>query len=212
MSCRRLSIASLTLTLLTAGCSVPPAVPQSGDAFVYVIDRGWHTDIGLPVQEITGPLSILEAAFPGVRFLTFGFGERQFLVNHGKTFGAMLSALLPSRSALLMTALRAPPAVAFGQSNAVVLHVSEAGLQQILSGIWNELARTSAGRPMLLANGPYPGSVFYAARDTYSGLYTCNTWTAGILRAGGLPFPVTGMLFAGQVMGVAHWIGAHHTS
>ncbi len=212
MSCRRLSIASLTLTLLTPACSVPPPVPQFDDAYVYVIGRGWHTDIGLPVQEITGPLRTLEAAFPGVRFLTFGFGERQFLVNHGKTFGAMLNALLPSRSALLMTALRAPPAVAFGQSNAVVLHVSEAGLQQIQFGIWNELELTSAGRPMLLADGPYPGSVFYAARDTYSGLYTCNTWTAGILRAGGLPFLGTGMLFSGQIMGEARWIGAHHAS
>ena len=81
---------------------------------VYVIRREWHTDIGLPVEEIAGPLAILEKPFPGVRFLTFGFGERQFLVNHEKSFVAMLGALLPSQSALLMTALAATPEQAFG--------------------------------------------------------------------------------------------------
>ncbi len=176
-----------------------------------MIRREWHTDIGLPVEEIAGPLATLEKPFPGVRFLTFGFGERQFLVNHEKDFGAMLGALLPSQSALLMTALAAPPEQAFGSQNVVVLRLSRAGLYQIEAALWHELELSAAGEPMLLANGPYEGSVYYAARDTYYGLYTCNTWTAEILRAGGLPMPAAGVLFAGQVMGAASWIGTHQS-
>lgn len=212
MSCRRVAAVCLALSLMIAACSVPASPPQPDEAVVYVIKRSWHTDVGLPVEEISGPLASLEGAFPGVRFLTFGFGERQFLVNRKRTFGAMLSALLPSRSALLMTALRTTPQTAFGQPNVVVLHLSHAGLERIEASVWRELELSPAGAPVLLAEGPYPGSVFYAARDTYDGLFTCNTWTAEALRAGGLAVPATGVLFAGQVMGMARWLSARHTA
>ena len=178
------------------------------DAFIYVIERGWHTDIGLPVEEISGPLAVLERPFPGVRFLTFGFGERQFLVTRQASLLAMLAALLPSSSALLMTALGTTPEVAFGERDVVVLRVSRSGLEQIEARIWHEIEHSPAGDPIRLADGPYPGSVFYAARDTYDGLYTCNTWTAAMMHSAGLPMTTTGVLFSGQVMGMARWIGA----
>jgi uncharacterized protein (TIGR02117 family) len=199
----------VVLTALVAACSTP--IPASDGAIVYVVGRDWHTDIGLPVEEIGGPLATLERNFPNVRFLTFGFGERQFLVNRKEDFGAMLGALLPSRSALLMTALSATPEQAFGQQSVVVLHISRAGLARIEAAIWHEVELSAAGEPMKLDDGPYPGSVFYAARDTYYGLYTCNTWTADILRTGGLPIPSAGVLFAGQVMSAARWISMHQT-
>jgi uncharacterized protein (TIGR02117 family) len=208
MLCRRLVPGCLALTLAIAGCSASIPTSAPNEAVVYVVQRDWHTDIGLPVEEIAGPLARLEAAFPGVRFLTFGFGERQFLVNRQRTFGAMLGALLPSQSALLMTALSATPAQAFGSANVVALSVSRSGLERIEQALWREFERSPNGEPVLLADGPYPGSVFYAARATYDGLYTCNTWTAETLRAGGLPLPATGVLFAGQVMGMVRWIAA----
>jgi uncharacterized protein DUF2459 len=201
-----IACACLGLTLLTGACAVPWTEPP-GNAFVYVIARGWHTDIGLPVDEIAGPLAKLEGGFPGVRVLTFGFGERQFLANRETNFGAMLKALLPSRSLLLVTALRTTPEVAFGPLNVVVLPLSRAGLERLEASIWQELENPDVGA---LAEGPYPGSVFYAARDTYDGFYTCNTWTAETLRAGGLPMPATGVVFAGQVMGMARWIATRH--
>jgi uncharacterized protein (TIGR02117 family) len=214
MPCCRLARACLTLTALIAACSAPgpdpaPADAVIADAVIYVVHRHWHTDIGLPVKEIEGPLATVEGFFPGVRFLIFGFGERQFLVNQNRDIGAMINALLPSQSALLMTALSATPDQAFGQENVVVLRVPRAGLDRIVAAIWQEFELAPAGGPILLADGPYPGSVFYAARDTYDGLYTCNSWTADILRSGGLPMPVAGVLFAGQVMGMVRWIGAH---
>jgi Protein of unknown function (DUF2459) len=207
-----LRLAWLALALLAGACAapIPPSLP--GDATVYVIGREWHTDIGMPVEEIAGPLATLEKPFPGVRFLTFGFGERQFLVNHKKDFGAMLSALLPSRSALLMTVLSAPPEQAFGSENVVVLRVSRAGLDAIEAAIWGEFERTPGAEPSELADGPYPGSVFFAARDTYDGFFTCNTWTAATLRTSGLPMPAAGVLFSGQVMGSARWISTQQAS
>lgn len=207
----RFRLVVLCLGLWVAACSAPQptASPTPEGPFVYVIERDWHTDIGLPVEEIAGPLAMLEKQFPGVRVLTFGFGERQFLVDRETSIGAMLHALLPSRSAVLMTALRTSPQAAFGAPNVVTLAVSRAGLDRIEASIWQELERSPAGEPVLLAEGPYPGSVFYAARDTYDGLFTCNTWAAGTLRAGGLPISSSGILFSGQVMSMARWIAAH---
>jgi hypothetical protein len=63
-----------------AGCTVMPTdVPvPDGEATIYVVGRGWHTDIGLPVDEVTGQLASLGHDFPGIRFMVFGFGEREF--------------------------------------------------------------------------------------------------------------------------------------
>ena len=45
--------------------------------------------------------------------MVFGFGERNYLMARSAGPVEMLSALFPSKSAILMTALRAPPTEAF---------------------------------------------------------------------------------------------------
>ncbi len=206
----------LASALLLVACTppVPPVAPlPPGDAAtIYVIERSWHSDIGLPVEEITGPLISLAQRFPGVQVLTLGFGDRQYLLSREVTFGGTLRALLPGSSALLMTALRTTPEVAFGTEHVVAVQVSHAGLARIEAAIWQEIDQTDDGAPVSLGDGPYPGSEFFAARGTYDGLNTCNTWTAEMLHAGGLPVQSAGVLFVGQVMGMARAIGTQQAS
>jgi len=209
----RIAPPALACALLLNGCTPPVGdVAPPGPDVIYAIDRGWHTDIGLPVEEMGGRLGSLQQRFPGVRFLTFGFGERQYLLSRRATLGEMLSALLPSQSALLVTALIATPEAAFGAQHVVVLHVTTDGMARIEAAIWQELETTPDGTPKLLADGPYPGSMFFAARGTYDAFDTCNTWTAQMLRAGGLPVSASGVLFAGQVMGLARAVAARQAS
>ncbi|MGC1407480.1 MAG: DUF2459 domain-containing protein [Acetobacteraceae bacterium] len=184
-----------------AGCAVTPMagpVPR-GDATIYVVGRGWHTDIGLPVDEVTGPLASLESDFPGVRFMVFGFGEREYYMEREEGSGEMLAALLPSKSAVLMTALNAPPTEAFADHEVVVLHLPRNDVARIAARLWDGLEKHADGSAVRLATGPYVGSMFYASTETYDGFHTCNTWTALVLRDGGLPMD-THVLFAGQVM------------
>jgi len=200
-------VRALVIALLAgwlAGCSVMPTddpVPN-GEATIYVVGRGWHTDIGLPVDEVTGPLASLERDFPGARFMVFGFGEREFYMARNEGSGemlAMLAALFPSKSAILMTALRAPPMEAFADHQVVTLHLPQAGVERIATRLWQGLEQSADGSAVRLADGPYVGSVFYAATETYDAFHTCNTWTALVLRDAGVPVD-THVLFAGQVM------------
>lgn len=184
-----------------AGCATAPrdAPVPYGEATIYVVGRGWHTDIGLPVSEVTGPLASLERDFPGVRFMVFGFGEREYYMARNEGAGEMLAALFPSKSAILLTPLRAPPSEAFADQQVVALHLPKSGVQQIATRLWDDLEKSANGVPVRLADGPDVGSVFFASTEIYNAFHTCNTWTALLLRDAGLPMN-THVLLAGEVM------------
>lgn len=188
--------------LALSGCTAAPLERFAGPAeqTVYVIGRGWHTEIGLSVAALAPPLSALAARFPGARTLTFGFGDRAFVLARHRGIGDALGALLPSRGLILITALNTSPTEAFGAAHAVALKVTRAGFAAIGAYIWNSLATRNGRLPSPYGAGPYSGSVFYASSVTYDAFDTCNTWAAAALRAGGLPFSPAGTLFASQVM------------
>ena len=198
------------LAVWVAGCTVAPVpVPvPDGDATIYVVGRGWHTDIGLAVDDPIGKLATLQQDFPGVRFMVFGFGERNYYMARETGSADMLAALLPGPSAILMTALRAPPPEAFADETVVALRVPRAGVARIAGLIWDAIEKAPDGSPVRLGEGPYPGSRFYAGTETYDLLYTCNTWTARILQQGGIPISPAGVLFASQVMQPLTWVAA----
>lgn len=208
---RRAAILLLAATL--GGCSALPAPSappmatrmrapeQTGDAAtLYVIDRGWHTDIGFPATEVTMPLAQLGQGFAGARTLVVGFGDRAYVLPGGKGFFGMLQALVPGRGLLLVTALRTTPQRAFGARNVVTLRLSRAGLDRVMRFVWHDTTHGAADRPHRVGDGPYPGSMFYASSATYAGYYTCNTWTADALHSAGLPVSASGILLADQLM------------
>jgi len=200
--------ASLLLLLALLGCGtatppLAPARPSAGADRLYVIDRGWHTDIGLPVAELDGRLAAVAAAFPGATSLTIGFGDRAYLLDRTSDFLDMLRALLPGRAAMLVTSLRLPPAAAFGADNVVTLAIATPQLDALEGFLAADFATDAAGRPLRLAAGPYPGSLFFASDATYDALHTCNTWTVEALRAAGYPVSSAFVIFAPQAMAAA---------
>ena len=60
-------------------------------------------------------------------------------------------------------------------------------------------ARDASGAPIDLGPGLYPGSRFYAATGRYSLFYTCNSWIAEALRAGGCPITPAWALTGGNL-------------
>jgi hypothetical protein len=88
---------------------------------------------------------------------------------------------------------------AFADHQVVTLRLPPASVERIATTLWQDLEKTPDGSAVRLADGPYVGSAFYAATETYDAFHTCNTWTALVLRDAGIPVD-THVLFAGQVM------------
>lgn len=196
-----------------SGCAAVPdqgPVPV-GEATLYVVARGWHTDLGFPVDEVSGPLASLEQGFPGVRYLVFGFGERQYYMGRQTGAGEMLAALFPSKSAILMTALTAAPPEAFPDQEVVILRLPPGNVAHLVALLWHDLEKSPDGEAVRLADGPYLGSAFYASTETYDAFHTCNTWTALRLRRAGLPVDPH-VLFADQLMEQVRAIAARQAA
>ena len=195
---RRLQATVLGISLAFGAAAVNAAPLPS---HVYVVSNGWHTEIGLSASFFTGPLAAIPRAFPGARYLVFGWGERAFYMSPAPTWTEALRALLPARAVLLVLALgTAPPRAFTAGIHVVVLPLRPSGGKDLAAFLWQSFAKPPSGSLERIAGGPYPASAFYAATGTYDGGYTCNTWTADALRHAGLSVTTAGVVFAGQVM------------
>ena len=210
--CRILLVSVSLLVGALPGCSATSGpshrVGAADAATIYVVGRDWHTDIAIPASELAGPLGGLERLFPGARYFSFGFGERDYVLARRRTFASVLLALWPSPGLVLVTGLRAPPSEAFGPSRVVTLRISETGRSALLAFLGGYFEGGAHGSLRVAARGPYPGSMFFASSGTYSAVHTCNTWTADALQAAGLPVTASAVLFAAQVMEQAREVGA----
>ncbi len=190
------------LVLALAGCAGRPAAScgPAGSDVVYVVDHGWHTDIGVPAAELSGPVAVFRTVFPGARALVFGFGKRTFFTARTDSWREYLLGPFPGPAAILVTGLRVMPDAAYGPTETVVLHLPPGGAARLSKFLWHQFASDHAGHPRLIAPGTYPGSLFYAATATYTLAHTCNAWTADALRDAGVAVSPGGVVFAGQVM------------
>jgi uncharacterized protein (TIGR02117 family) len=188
-----------------SGCGTTPSVksyfgPADPHEAIYVISGGWHTEVGLPVEPLRGPLSSLIREFPNARYLVFGWGARDYYMAPSTSIADLLRAAVPGPAVMLVIPLETSPEAFFGASNVFALHAPPNGMQHLSQFLWEYLASEEDGTPHRIGTGPYPQSVFYASTGTYNLGHTCNTWTAEALRAAGLPVNAAGVVFAGQVL------------
>jgi len=206
--------------LYLVACSAVPqeTAPSTGHqaqepaASIYVLRRGRHTDLILPLESVHGPLTAIAAAFPGARYLTFGFGDRQYVLATHKNLAHLLLAPLPGAGLLLVTGVEAAPAEVYGSDHLLALPLRQQQIDGIARFVWDSLQQDDQGAVPPYLPGKYPGNVYYPSSRTYYGLYTCNTWTAEALRSGGLPVRSSGVLFAGQVWDQVQAIAAHQAA
>lgn len=206
--CRRTVLAAGSTAAFAAGlvgCSASQdamrltnASPGPRTQRVHLVVRDWHTDVDLPADRLPTALLPLAYDFPGAAHFLFGFGERAYWTRPDPSSSDALAALLPGRGVILVTGLRVPPTAAFPPDDVVVLPVTENGLDRLAGFLAHELREDGAFRRM--ADGPYPGSRFYATSRRYSATYTCNTWTADALQIAQTGVSASGTIFARQLM------------
>ncbi len=188
---------------ILVGCQPAPVPAQTqlihADVTAYVIADGWHTDIVLPVSAITGPLQTITRQFPTARYLRFGWGERTWYMAQQPTTGDALRALFPASAALLVTPLDGAPASTSAGLRNIAVGLTTAGAGRMADHIWAAFERPIVAIPGRFGFDRDAGGIFYAANGTYDATYTCNTWAADALRAGGVPVHSAGVVFAGQL-------------
>jgi uncharacterized protein (TIGR02117 family) len=209
-----LTSAAAGVAAAVAGCSAtrlarPENIPGPRTRDVHLVARGWHTDVDLPADRLPAPLLALAHDFPGAAHFLFGFGERAYWTRPDPASMDAFAALVPGPGVILVTALRVSPAAAFPAEDVVALPVTDEGLARLAAFLASELRED--GELRRLADGPYPGSRFYATSRRYSAAYTCNTWTADALQVAGTGVAATGVLLAGQLMARARTAAARRT-
>jgi hypothetical protein len=198
----RLRARACTAALVLAGCAstpLPPPGPVVTSIAAVAADNDWHTDVCIRGEDAGPWLVALAGRFDSPRFLCFGFGDQHYMVDGDHSTLAMVSAMLPSQAAIVLTPLRDGPATLYGADNAVNLGISRAGADGLVAFLRASIRTDAAGAPIRLGDGPVPGRVFYGATQSYFGLNTCNTWTGSALRSAGIPVQ-DGALFASDIM------------
>ena len=189
-----------------ATCETAPPLPSGDDGPrthpIRVASNGWHTAIIVPAPALDATGLLPEAAdFPDAAFLEFGWGDRTYYPAKEKTLGMTLAAaLVPTPSVMHMAGHATAPAAASGGFEVVPVALSEAGFRNLVEAIAATFERPSGGRAESVSPGLYPDSRFYHAQGEFHLFNTCNTWTARMLRAGGVALSPSGVVTADGLM------------
>lgn len=161
-------------------------------AVFYVGSHGWHTSIVVPRAQIPAqlwPRGVIERTFLRDRYLEIGWGDRKFYTApKPNALMALDAVFLPGPSVLHVAGLGAPLAGALAWSALVRVPCTRAEFAHLCGALGDSFARDGNGSASAIGPGLYGEmSRFYPARGRYYLLNTCDTWTARMMRAGGLP-------------------------
>lgn len=190
------------LTACAAVAPLPPADQGPRSHAVRVVSNGWHTAIVIGRAELIATGLLPEADdFPQARFLEFGWGDRVYYPAREPTIGMALgAALTPTPAVMHMAGLSRPPELTYLDGEVAPLALSQAGFRRLAAALAGTFERPAGGRAKPVSRGLYPDSHFYHAQGSFHLFNTCNTWTARMLRAGGVTLSPTGVITADDLM------------
>ncbi|MGC9271030.1 DUF2459 domain-containing protein [Acidiphilium sp.] len=194
-------VLSLFSPVVLSGCSGAVLTPHPGNANVFVVGVGWHTQVYIRQADATGGLRSIVAS--DARYVGFGFAQRGFVVPKSASplryVAGFFRGLAPARGVIIVTWLRTTPTQAWNPTHVAALHATSQQMRRLNTFLWSDFVHKD-GQPERIASGDYPGSAFYAARQHYDFWFTCNTWTDTLLRDAGLNMNPHGVVFASTTM------------
>lgn len=197
----------LTIGGLQARCGIGVATIQ--DKAFYVGSHGWHTSIIVPRAEIAAawPKGVAARTFAQYDYLEIGWGDRKFYTSPKPNVGMALDAVFsPGPSVLHIVGLNSPIQRALAWSELIRVPCTTRQMASLCRALDNSFDRDARDYAIALGRGLYgETSRFYSARGRYYLFNTCETWTARMMRAGGLPADtsLSGTWSAGAVMAQA---------
>lgn len=180
--------ALVVVTGLTACATPPPPPPGDPEHRVLVVGHGWHTGIVMPAQSAADHLPSLRALIGASRWLEVGWGDARYYPAETGTSGMAVSALLGLNGSVKhVVAFDDDPEALFAGLDRVELELSAEALAAMARFISAGLQLDDQGRPVPVAPARYATGAFLASTRPYHLFYTCNTWTADVLRHAGVP-------------------------
>lgn len=185
-------ILPVVIVLAVCACADPQvarAPSENGNPAVaiYLVAHEGHTGIVVPRASIPAGLWPESQDFPKADYLEVGWGDRDYYQGRDQgVWGTLRAALWPTPSVLHVVGVRGPVARYFRASEVVELMLSHDGFERLVRYIDEAHERTGGAAAARLGPGLYGDSSFYAARESFHLLRTCNVWTARALRVAGL--------------------------
>ncbi|MFZ1814233.1 MAG: TIGR02117 family protein [Rhizobiaceae bacterium] len=200
----------LYLAAAVAGALVPArpasglAQQPAGNDRIILVNSLLHADIAVPVTPALlarfaylaeGGLPL---AHPGLRYLVFGWGSRDFYTStaHLSDIGLATTFRAVTGDSSVMHVY--PSADLHKLENILELALPDGGLEQLL-GFLEKGFENHSGERRLIAGVNYGmGDAFYESARPFDIMRPCNNWVAEGLRQAGVPTgiwtPVTGAL------------------
>lgn len=181
-----------SLAMLVAGCAATanPRLEVAPDPArtMHVVRHGGHSGIVLKLADLPLDAWPMLREFAGAEHIEIGWGDRDYYPAPSPTaWMALRAVLLPKPGVLHVVGFRGTPREYFPASEVVTLGLGEPGLARLQARLRESFEFDSAGNAVFVAPGLYGDSRFYASRESFHLLKTCNVWTAGLLREAGLP-------------------------
>ncbi len=196
-----LCCAILTLLFLISPLSAAP--DSTHFKTVHVVSHGWHTGVILNMDAVHDSLKPAHPIFHEHRYLEFGWGDRAFYENPDPDIDywlAFKAAVIPTESVMHVVGFNQPADEYFSRSDRVILKISEQHFLELYRFIHSAFARDSLNQIIPRGKGLYGNSRFFSGQAKYYFPYTCNVWTAQVLKSGGISISPLRFQRAGVLM------------
>lgn len=167
---------------------------------LFIVHNSWHAAIVLGKKDIA-PTELPEADdFPGVEFIEFSWGDKDYFPDpHSGVFAAIKAALWSTGSVIHLVGLSGSIEQFYRDAEIIELRLSLGAFNRLLETLAQTFARAHANGRAPASPGLFPNSRFYPATPKFSLLRTCNTWVAEILESAGIPVSPRSVITAGNL-------------
>jgi len=155
-------------------------------ATLYMVNHGWHTGLVIRRGDIPAGMWPEQRQAPPGEYLEVGWGQREFYQTRDPSLlQALGAALWPAPGILHLVGFNGPVDVQFPYSEVIALQVDAAAMTRVAQYISDAYERNAAGGIKRMGQGLYGDSRFFAGRENFHLLRTCNVWTGRALRLAG---------------------------
>lgn len=191
----------------------PASFAADGEGItVHVLNNGFHTDIAVPraaLEAQGGPLAQASRSIGAGDWVLIGWGDARFFVDTSPMETRIPDGLRAffwpgNASVVMLDPETGDPARRFPPEARRTLHLTPEGFAGMTRRVEGSLSLIE-GRPRLSTARDGDGAHFFASREHFWIGYLCNSWTARVLNAGGLPVRPQRSETAGEVISAIDW-------